>query len=153
MFQEASDHRFDANVVRQTGNAGAQAADAAHHQFDRHAGPRCRIERVDDLGVDQRIHLHPDGSGLALPREGDLTLNVIEDALAQRQRRYRHLLDVARFGIAGDVIEDTRRVATDDRVRGEVRQVGVDARGDRMIIAGASVNVSGQAAAFATHDQ
>ena len=71
--------------------------------------------------------------------------------LRKRQRRHRHLLDVARLGIAGDVVEHPRRVAADDRIRGEVGQIGIDARGHRMIIAGAGVDVGRQAAALAAH--
>ena len=75
------------------------------------------------------------------------------DALAQRQRRDRHLLELGRLGIAGDVVEDARHVARDHRIGGEERQVGVDARGDRMIVAGADMDIGRKRAAFAAHHQ
>src|SRR3990172_1587920 len=34
VFEEASDDRLDADAIGQAGNAGPQAADAAHHQID-----------------------------------------------------------------------------------------------------------------------
>src|SRR5689334_19075584 len=120
MLQEAADHRFDADIVRQARHTGPQAADAAHDKFDQYAGLGGLVQRVDDVGVDQRIHLHPDRARLAVPHVIGLTPDVLEDALAQRQWRYRHAFDVARLGIAGDVVEDTRGVAADDRVRGEI---------------------------------
>ena len=135
------------------GHARPQAADAAHHQLDRHAGLRGLVERVDDIGIDQRVHLHPDRGRPAVTGMAGLAVDMFDHALAQGQRRHRHLLDVARFGIAGDVVEHPRGVAADDRVRREVGQVGVDARGHRMIVAGAGVDVGGEAAALAAHDQ
>ena len=83
----------------------------------------------------------------------DLLGDVLEDALAQVDRRHRHLLELGRLGIAGDEIEDARDVARDHRIGGEERQVGVDARRHRMIVAGADVHVGRQRAALAAHHQ
>jgi len=47
-------------------------------------------------------------------------LDVLDHALAQGERRHRHLLDVARLGIAGDVVEHPRRIAPNGR-RSEVK--------------------------------
>src|ERR1700712_5462403 len=55
-------------------------------------------------------------AGLPLRAKWVFAANMFEHALAQRQRRYRHLLDVARFGIAGDVVEHPRGVAPDGRI-------------------------------------
>src|SRR6185503_5418698 len=60
VLQEAADDGFDADVLGKPGNARPQAADAAHHQVDRYAGLRRFVQRVDDIRVDQRVHLHPD---------------------------------------------------------------------------------------------
>ena len=75
------------------------------------------------------------------------------DAFAQRQRRYRHAIELGGLGIAGDVVENARDVAGDNRIAGEERQVGVDARGHRMIIAGADMDVGGKLAALAADDE
>ena len=80
-------------------------------------------------------------------------VDVLEDALAQVERRDRHLLQLGRLGIAGDEVEDARDVARDRRIGGEERQVGVDARRDRMIVAGADVDVGCERAALAAHHQ
>src|SRR5947207_271146 len=60
VLEEATDDRFHSDALREARDAGAQAADAADHEIDFDAGARCRIERIDDLGVDERVHLHPD---------------------------------------------------------------------------------------------
>ncbi len=60
MLQEPPDDRLDPDVLRQARHAGPEAADAAHHAFDHDAGLAGIVERVDDLGVDQRVALDPD---------------------------------------------------------------------------------------------
>src|ERR1035437_7271255 len=65
VFEEAADDGFHPDIVGQPRYARAQAADAAHHQIDVNAGARRIVTRIDDLGVDQRIHLHPDRRRLA----------------------------------------------------------------------------------------
>src|SRR3546814_9353276 len=42
---------------------------------------------------------------------------------------------------SGDVIEQLRRIASRARIGGEEAEVGIDARGDRMIIAGAEMAI------------
>ncbi len=118
-----------------------------------HAGLRSLIQGVDDFGIDQRVHLQPDRGGFAVAGEGGLGLNVLEHSLAQGQRRHRHLLDVARFRIAGDVVEHPRGIPSDDRIGGEVGEIGIDARGHGMVVPGSGMDVGRQAAALAAHDQ
>ena len=151
VLQEPADHGLDANVFRQSGNSGPQAANAAHDQLDRNAGLRCFIQRIDNVGIDQRVHLHPDRRRLAVSCEIGFAAYVVENPVAQGQRRHRHFLDVARLGVTGDVIEDACGVAADGRVRREVRQVGVDPRRHRMIVAGPGVNVGRETSAFPAH--
>ena len=92
VLEEAADDRLDADALRQAGDARPQAADAAHDQVDLDAGLAGVVERVDDLGIDQGVQLHPD-LGRRGPRGvGDLGGDQIEDALAQHQRRNRHAL-------------------------------------------------------------
>ena len=134
-------------------HAGPQAADAAHHEIDLHAGLARLVERVDDLGVDERVHLHPDrrrAPGLGVVH---LLADMVEDARPDAVRRDRHGLELGRLGIAGDEIEDARHVVADGAVGGEERQVGVDLGGDRVIVAGADMAVGDELAALAPHDQ
>ena len=60
VLEEAPDDRLDADVLRQARNARPQAADAAHDEIDLDAGLARVIERIDDLGIDQRVALAPD---------------------------------------------------------------------------------------------
>ena len=71
---------------------------------------------------------------------GDLVFDVSDDTAAHGQRRDGELLDLGRFGVAGDVVEHQLDVMRDVRVGGEVGQVRIDSRGDRMVVAGADVN-------------
>ena len=80
-------------------------------------------------------------------------VDVFVDALAQSQRRHRHALEAGGFRIAGHVIEHPRDVVGDNRIGGKERQVGVDARRHRMIIAGADMHVGGKRRTFAADHQ
>ena len=75
---------------------------------------------------------------------GDFAGNMLEDAGTQAQRRDRHALELGRFRIAGDEIEDARHIASNHRIGREKGKISVDASGDRMIVASADVHVRGQ---------
>ena len=79
--------------------------------------------------------------------------DVLVNALAQSQRRHRHAFELGGLGIAGDVIEHAGNVAGDHRIGGEERQIGVNARRHRMIVAGADVHIRRQRGALAAHHQ
>ncbi len=153
MLQKPSDNRFHPDVFRQAGQPGPQAADTTHHEIDLHTGPRCRVEIVDNLRIDQRIHLHPDRrrpSGLGV---GNFLRNMVTDARAQVGRRDGEPFQLRRLRIPGDEIEDAAHVARDHRIGGEERQVGIDPRRHRVVIAGADVHVAGERPAFAPHHE
>ena len=63
------------------------------------------------------------------------------------------LFQLGRARIAGDEIEQPPRVAAQRRIAGEQREVGVNLRGDRVIVAGAEMGVGAQALGFAAHHQ
>ncbi len=111
--------------------------------------PARRIERVDDLGIDQRVALAPNRRRPAGPGELDLFFDVTQQLLLQRERRDRQQLEPVRLGVAGDEIEHARDVAADRRVGGEQRHVGIDARRDRVIVAGAEMAIRDERAGFA----
>ena len=113
MLEEAADDALHVDVLGEARNARPQAADAAHDEVDLHAGLARLVERVDDLAVDQRVHLHPDGGrapGLGVVH---LLADVVEDARADAVRADRHRLELGGLGIAGDEVEDARHVAAD----------------------------------------
>jgi hypothetical protein len=56
------------------------------HRVDRNAGARSFIERIDDIRVDQGIHLHPDRGWATCARVRDLPGDVPKDAVAQAER-------------------------------------------------------------------
>src|SRR3546814_10542264 len=60
MLQEAADDALYPDVVGQTRYPGTQAADAADDQVDMHPRPAGAIERLYQLGIDERVELNPD---------------------------------------------------------------------------------------------
>ena len=148
MFQEAADDALDGDVLGQAGNARPQAADAADHQVDIHARLTGFVELVDDLGVDQRVHLGPDRALASGLRVRDLIVDQGQDGLAHRDRRGRDPFQRRRLGVSRHVVEHRRRVPAKRRVRREKGKVRIDLRRHRVIVAGAVMHVHAHGAAF-----
>ena len=109
------------------------------------------VELVDDRRVDQRVHLRPDAPALPA-RTLAISRSISPDNLvAQVVRRHVTSSSAARLDIAGDVVEDVGDVAADPGIGGEEAEIGVDARRDRMVIAGAEVAIGAVAAFLAAH--
>ena len=85
VLEVAADERAHADRLRQPGEAGSQAADAAHDQVDLGAGLRRLVQRVDHVGVDEAVHLQRDAP-VGCVR---LAADHVEDALAHRDRARR----------------------------------------------------------------
>src|SRR6202008_3275390 len=56
MLEEAADDGLDPYIVRQSWDAGPQAANAAHYEIDGYALPRRLVESIDHFWIDERIH-------------------------------------------------------------------------------------------------
>jgi len=82
---------------------------------------------------------------------GDFLLDMLADPVPQRERRNRHPFEPRRLRVAGDVVENVRDVARDDRIRREERQIGVDAGRYRMIVARPDVDIRGKRSPFPSH--
>ena len=135
------------------GDAGAQAADAAHVQVDLHAGLggsySARMQRPSTSAF---IFIAIRAGRLRRVR-GDRPLDLGEDAVAQLVGRDQHLAVVQRAPVAGEVVEHVGDVRADLLVGREQAEVGVQARGRRVVVAGADVHVVAHAVALAAHDQ
>src|SRR6266446_2527787 len=62
VLEEAPDNALYTDVIRKSGHARTQAANAAHHEIDLHAGLTGAVEGVDDACIDESIELGPDRS-------------------------------------------------------------------------------------------
>src|SRR5215831_5974534 len=151
MLEKAADDRLDTNVLRKSGNAGPQAANAAYDKFDRHTRGGRLVKRVDHDRVDERIHLYPDRGRPARPGMRNLRRDMVENAFPEVDRRDRHALQICRLGITGDEIEDAGDIACNRRLGGEKRKVGVDTRRHRMIVAGADMHIRSERSALPPH--
>src|SRR3546814_6498141 len=101
VLEKAADDRFDPDRLRQPAQAGAQAADSAHDKFDRHPRPARLVKLVDNVGVDEAVHLGPHPRRAPGARRRNLRVDKIADAIPHVERRYGHHfmplgLDIAR---------------------------------------------------------
>ena len=83
MLEVATDDRAHANRLRQPFYAGPQAADTAHDQIDLRSGCGGGVERVDDLRIDEAVHLHDDAAVL----RGRFLADQLEEPRTQRPGR------------------------------------------------------------------
>jgi hypothetical protein len=86
-------------------------------------------------------------------RVADLALDLRHQALVQRERRLQQVLELDLRSEAGQLLEQLVRVLADVLVCRHQAEIGVDARGDLVIVAGRQVHVAAQLALFAAHDQ
>src|SRR3546814_16770903 len=81
VLQKPADDALDPDVVRQAADARPQAADAADHEIDLHAGLGRAVQPVDDLVIDQGIQLRPDMPGPPLGGMLHFLLDVLYQGL------------------------------------------------------------------------
>ena len=113
-------------------DAGPQRTDASRDDLDAGAFLRRCVERVDDARIRQRVDLDPDAPVLAVLRDG---ADVLDQPLAQAERRDEDLAELARPAEAGQVVEEVCDVGGDLLVGGEEAEVLVAARGARVVVA------------------
>ena len=83
----------------------------------------------------------------------DRPLDLVEQALGEVVRRDQRLAVALRARVAGQVVEHLGDVGADVGVGGEDPEVGVQARGLRVVVARADVRVVAHAGPFAAGDQ
>ena len=91
-------------------------------------------------------------AGLPGSRELHLSLGLLQQRLVQRERRLQDLLHRRDARRARELQEQLVQVFAHRLVAGEQAVVRVDARGVRMVVAGAAMAVAAQLATLASHD-
>src|SRR5687767_6155446 len=82
MLEESSYDADHADAIADARDTGPQTADAANDQIDLDSGPRRFIERLDCLGIDERVHLRNDSAAAALSRVLRFSLYQLQESLA-----------------------------------------------------------------------
>ena len=113
VLEVAIDDRAHLDVVAHAGHLRAQAADAADDERDRHARLRRAVERLDDVLVDERVHLRDDARRPPLPRVLGLARDEPEHRLVQAERRDDERVPLRRRAVAREQVEERRRVGRD----------------------------------------
>ena len=150
VLEVTTEHRADGDVLRKTRHPGAHAADAAHDHVDSRPGRARGVQRVDDVGVLHGVQLQRDAT---FRTERRLVVHEPDDLPLQLVRRDDELLVLGLAAVPGEIVEQLRGVATDRLFAREEPDVLVDARGDRVVVAGRDVHVAADAARFLAHDE
>ena len=111
------------------------------------------VERFDHAGLEQRIHLGDDVGGASGLGVFLLAADQAQEALGHGQRRHQQRAIVVDLGVRGQVVEDHVHPLGNLRIAGQQAQVGVEAGGDGVVVAGAQVAVAAGDAVFVAAHQ
>ncbi len=150
VLEVAPEDAADADVLRQAGHAGTQARDAANDQVDLHASVAGGVQRLDHLGIADRVGLDRDPAVLA---EAGLPLDQLEQPRAQVTRRHHQLVVAVAAAVAGEVVEQPGHVGADVDVAREDAEVLVQPGGLGVVVARADVAVAPELVAVVAHDE
>ena len=132
---------------------GRRMREPANDEVDLDAGLRSLVERFDHRGLEQRIHLGDNVRGAAGLRVLLLAADEAQKTLGHGERRHQQRAVVVDLGVRGEVVEDHVHALGNLRIAGEQAQVGVEARGDGVVVAGAEVAVAAGHAVFVAAHQ
>ena len=152
MFEEAADDGADADVSDSPGTPGRNMQ--TPRTMRSMSTPACGAWYIGDhLRFDQRIHLGDDAA--LAPAAGDLGLSPDggDDVRLQRERRLPQVLQGARPASPVSCLNTSLTSLGDFVVGRHQAEVGVQAGGARMVVAGAEVGVALEAAFLAAHDE
>src|SRR5213076_865339 len=105
VFEEAVHDAAHRDVFTDTGNAGTQAANAAHDEVDLYSRLRGLIQRFNYLRIHQGVHFGDDARRQAVGRVLRFALDQGQDALAQVERRHDQLARALKLADAGEQVE------------------------------------------------
>ena len=141
MFQKPADDRTDPDRPADPRQAGPQAADAAHQQVDRHPRLRRLIEFANAGRIDQRVHLEGQ-IAVAVPLvPQDLPIDAGQNLSAQAIRGDQQLVIGGLAGVAGQRVEEVRRILAHLVIAGEKAEIGIDPARRRVVVAGSQMQV------------
>ena len=152
VLEEASDDAAHFDVFAHAGQSGAEGADAADKEFDFHAGAGCAVEGLDDFLLHEGIEFGEDAGRFAGTGVFDLAVDEGKNFAVQMPRGDEKFFRRREAGDAGDGVEEVGHILGDVGAGGEEAEVGVEAGGGRMVVAGAEVDVAADAVVFLAHD-
>ena len=141
VLEVAADDRAHADVLRDLRNAGAKTADASDEQVDRGSGARGEVQRVDHLGVHERVHLQNDLAVLGLGLRPD----HLQEPGAEHGRSDEQPAIVVLPAVARQGVEQIRHVGRDLGLGRQQADVLVDRGGLRVVVPRADVTVAANA--------
>ncbi len=156
VLQIAAHDRADANALRKANHLGAQRAHAADDEVDFDTSDRGSIERFDGLAIQQGVHLGDDPGGASGAGMVGLAGYEGEGVLRQCDGRdeQRAIGAGLCLPVRGEVAKNVLHRRCDLGTGGKQRDIGVEARRDRVVVAGAEVGIgTNDAIRIATDDE
>ncbi len=150
MFEKSPDNALDLNIFADARNTGPQAAQPPDDEIDAHPGARRFVKHFDQRFVFERVHLENNSAARAVL---DLSPYESRYVATQRYGGYQKLPEIGLMRIPGEVIEEIGRVRAELCIACEKTQIGIEARGGGVVIAGAQMKIAADAVLFPAHDE
>ena len=142
VFEEPADDADHPDMLRESCDARTETADAADDQVDLHPCRRGAIERLDALGVHDRVHLGDDPPTPPRQRMRRLAIDHPQHPLPHVRRRHQQPAVLRATRIPRERVEQVADVRADRLVAGEEPDVRVDARGAGVVVARPDVHIA-----------
>ena len=153
VFEEAADNAAHTNAAADAANAGAQRADAAHEEIDFDSGLRSAIERLNHVFIEERIHLGDNARGTALAGVFGLAIDERHAAPGEIERGDHQRAVAGVLGVSGQEAENILYGAGNFWIGGQEAEVGVEASGGGVVVAGAEMGVAARDAVGIAADE
>lgn len=153
VFEEPVDDAADGDIFAEALDLGAQAADPADDEIDFDAGLGGAVEGIDEDGVDEGIHLGDDASGQTLFGVGAFAIDEGEHFAVEFEGGDQEAFGALELADSGQKIKEICGILAEVLAAGEIAQVGVNAGGGGVVIAGAKMDITADGIGFAPDDQ
>ena len=143
VLEEAAEHAADADVLAQARRrrAAASRCCARRARSTRRPADAAYSSSIT-VGSVSAFTLMPDPACRRPAAAAATRADLLEQPLAQVERRDEQLAEALRAAVAGEVVEEVGDVGGDVRIGGEEPEVLVQPRGLRVVVARADVDVA-----------
>src|SRR5262249_1437492 len=137
------------DVLRDAGHARTQRAHASDDQVDLHSGARGPVQSLDDLRLDERVHLRDDSGRPPRTRVCCLARPLRDDCVMHAERGLDQAVQLRSLSQTRELQEQLVHVLPDLVVTGQNAVVRVRPRRLRVVVAGTEVTVTPDTTGFA----
>ena len=153
MLEESAGNGAYRNVLGKARHTRTQTAYTSDDQVDLHARAGRIVQRVDDVRINKRIHLRDNAALLSGSRILRFLRDLAEKIVLHLRRSRDESSPLRRFRESGKRVKELGSVYAECLGRGKESDVGIDLRGDIVIVTGRQMQISSDTVFFVSYDE